>query len=63
MSDNSISDENSLAGASDGNSVQAGSAGEWRPQSPVTARIQTVHEVDEPNSSSMVRGQGPSELG
>lgn len=63
MSDNSISDDTSLGGASEGGSVQTGFAGERRPQSPSTARIQTVHEVDEPNSSSTVREQGPSELG
>lgn len=63
LSDNSISDDTSLGGASEGNSVQTGSAGERRPQSPGTARIQTVHEVDEPNGSSTVRGEGPSEVG
>jgi hypothetical protein len=64
LSDNSVSDiDNSLVSASDGNSVQAGLGGERRPQSPAMARIQTVHEVDEPNGLSAVPGRGPSELG
>lgn len=57
ISDNSISDENSIGGASD---VQPG---DRRPQSPTSARIQTVHEVDETNISGTARGKEASELG